>query len=81
MTAGEFNQVLRGLQQAEPFRIFTVELHGGQRFEVDHANALVVRDGVAVFVAPGGIPHLFDHESVNQIIAADKNSLSEPPQS
>ena len=27
-----------------------------------------VRDGVAVFLAPGGIPVWFDHESVNQVI-------------
>jgi hypothetical protein len=28
---------------------------------------LIVRDGVAVFVARGGVPTLFDHESVSQI--------------
>jgi hypothetical protein len=30
---------------------------------------MVVRDGVAVFLKPGGIPVWFDHESVNQIIS------------
>jgi len=79
MTTENFDNTLRALQDMRPFRVFTVELHGGERFEIDHPNAIVVRDGVAVFVAPGGIPHLFDHESVNQIIAAGKNSLSEPP--
>jgi hypothetical protein len=54
--------------------VFTVELNGGQRFEVDHPGALVVRDGVAVFLAPGGIPIWFDHESVNQIIGAPANT-------
>jgi len=29
---------------------------------------VVARDGVAVFVAPGGVPIWFDHESVTQII-------------
>jgi hypothetical protein len=70
MTAENFNNVLGGLQKLRPFRVFTVELHGGHRFEVDHPEAIVVRDGVAVFLAPGGVPIWFDHESVNQIIGA-----------
>jgi hypothetical protein len=74
MTAENFDQLLTGLQQLKPFRVFTVELHGGRRFEVDHPTALVVRDGVAVFLAPGGVPIWFDHESVNQIIGAPANA-------
>jgi hypothetical protein len=70
MTADNFMSVLEGLRQLQPFRVFTVELHGGHRFEVDHPGALVVRDGVAVFIAPGGVPIWFDHESVNQIVGA-----------
>jgi hypothetical protein len=70
MTAENFASVLEGLKQRQPFRVFTVELHGGRRFEVDHGGALVVRDGVAVFLAPGGVPIWFDHESVNQILGA-----------
>jgi hypothetical protein len=31
---------------------------------VDHPDAVVVRDGVAIFVGPGGIPAIFDHEGV-----------------
>ena len=74
MTADNFDQVLRTLQDTRPYKIFTIELNGGQRFEIDHPNALVVRDGVAVFVAPGGIPVWFDHESINAIIAAPADS-------
>lgn len=74
MTADSFQQVLDGLRERMPFHVFTVELHGGRRFEVDHPGALVVRDGVAVFIAPGGIPVWFDHESVNQIIGAPAGS-------
>ncbi len=74
MTADNFTNVLEGLKQRQPFAVFTVELHGGRRFEVDHPGALVVRDGVAVFIAPGGIPIWFDHESVNQIIGAPANA-------
>lgn len=74
MTAENFTNVLDGLRQMQPFHIFTVELHGGRRFEVDHPGALVVRDGVAVFLAPGGMPIWFDHESVNQIFRAPVNT-------
>jgi hypothetical protein len=74
MTADSFEQVLEGLRQHQPFRVFVVELHGGRRFEVDHPGSLVVRDGVAVFIAPGGIPIWFDHESVTQIIGARANT-------
>jgi hypothetical protein len=70
MTAENFESVLAGLRQRQPFRVFTVELHGGRRFEVDHPGALVVRDGVAVFLSLGGMPIWFDHASVNQIIGA-----------
>jgi hypothetical protein len=69
-----FTTVLDDLRQMPPFRAFTVELHGGRRFEVDQAGALVVRDGVAVFLAPRGVPIWFDHDSVNQITAAPANT-------
>ncbi len=74
MTPENFDHVLEALSQRSPFRVFPVELHGGRRFEVDHPRALVVRDGVAVFIAPGGIPVWFDHESVNQIVGAPANT-------
>jgi hypothetical protein len=74
MTAENFQQVLDGLRQLQPYRVFTVELNGGRRFEVDHPGALVVRDGVAVFLAPGGVPVWFDHDSVNQIVGAPANT-------
>ncbi len=74
MTADNFESVLEGLKQVQPFRVFTVELHGGRRFEVDHPGALIVRDGVAVFLAPGGVPIWFDRESVNQFIGGSANT-------
>jgi hypothetical protein len=70
MTAEHFDGNLQVLVERRPFTMFTVELHGAQRFEVDHPRALVVRDGVAAFLAPGGIPVWFDHDSVNQIVGA-----------
>lgn len=68
MTAGDFDQILSTLSGRSPFRPFTVEEVGGCRFKVDYAHALVYRDGAAVFVASGGVPMLFDPESVTAII-------------
>lgn len=70
MTAENFDRVLILLQEQRPYIVYTIELNSGQRFEIDGPKALAVRDGVAVFMAPGGIPIWFDHESVNQIIGA-----------
>ncbi len=68
MTAEHFEHLLYALQEREKFHPFTVELVGGHQFEVDHPRAMVVRDGVAVYLKPGGIPVWFDHESVTQIV-------------
>ena len=78
MTVDNFDNTLRILVTRRPYQVFTVELNGGERFQVDFPNAIVFRDGMAVFVAPGGIPHLFDHDSVNQFIAAGTSSISGP---
>jgi hypothetical protein len=68
MRGEHFDRTLRGLQRRKPFRRFTVELVSGDRFQVDHPEALVVRAGVAVFIAKDGTPVWFDHESVSQFI-------------
>ncbi len=68
MTADNFSQLLDAHSSRQPFQPFTVELVGGRRFEVDHARAMVVRDGVAVYLAPGGIPIWFDRDSVTTIV-------------
>lgn len=78
MTKENFSQVLDALAENKPFRVFTVELSGGRRLEVDHPRALVVRDGVAVFLAPGGVPIWFDHDIVNQVIGSTASTSSEP---
>jgi hypothetical protein len=31
-------------------------------------GAMVVRDGTAVYLAPGGIPAIFDHDGVSQVV-------------
>ena len=68
MEADNFDRTLVTFRSRSPFRPFTVALVNGDRFEVDHPDALIVRDGVAVYIGVGGIPVLFDHEGVSQII-------------
>jgi len=60
MTADNFQQLLDALANRTPFHPFTIALMGGRR--------MVVRDGVAVFIAPGGVPIWFDHEGVAAIV-------------
>jgi hypothetical protein len=64
----DFDHILRTLKERKLYRPFTVALVNGDRFEVDHPDALVVRDGVAVYIGAGGVPVLFDHEGVGQFI-------------
>jgi len=68
MTTDTFMATLGMLRQRRPFHPFTISLVNGDRFEVDFLDALLVRDGVGVFVAPGGAPHIFDYEGVNEIV-------------
>ena len=70
MTAENFDRVLMELYERRPFQLFSIELNTGRKFEVDHPTALTFRNGVAVCLAPGGIPIIFDHESINRIILA-----------
>ena len=70
MTAENFDRVFNEINSLQPFHVYTVELFNGRRFEVDHSRAMVIRDGVAVFMAPGGIPIWFDHDSVLRIEGA-----------
>jgi hypothetical protein len=63
-----FDSTMRTFKHRTPFRPFTVSLVNGERVEVDHPEALVVRDGVALFAGPGGVPAVFDYEGVAQII-------------
>jgi hypothetical protein len=70
MTAETFNAVLTEMLDRRPFQVFTVEMNSGRRFEVDGPKTVVLRAGVAVYVAHGGYPVYFDHESVHSFIDA-----------
>ena len=63
-----FTETMIVFRNRTPFRPFTVVTVSGNRYEVDHPNALAVRDGVAIFVGPGKVPVFFDNEGVSEII-------------
>lgn len=68
MSEESFRKVLLAMIRRRPFKPFTVELNTGVRIEIDHPEATVIRDGVAIFIGPGFTPAYFDHDSVTQII-------------
>lgn len=68
MEVDNFDRALNAFKRRSPFRPFTVALVNGDRFEVDYPEALVVRDGVAIYILAGGVPVIFDHEGVSQFI-------------
>src|SRR5438270_11416241 len=68
MEADNFDSTLTAFKRRSPFRPFTVALVNGDRFEVDYPDALVVGDGVAVYIGAGAVPVLFDHEAARQVI-------------
>jgi hypothetical protein len=63
-----FTETIRVFKHRTPFRPFTVVTVSGNRHEVDHPDALAVKDGVAVVLGPLGVPVLFDHEGVSEVI-------------
>ncbi len=72
-----FDATIRSFRHRTPFRPFAVSLVNGERLEVDYPDALVVRDGVAIFVGPGGVPAIFDREGVAQVVGDLANRPSE----
>jgi hypothetical protein len=73
-----FDSTIRTSKGQTPFRPFYIALVNGDRFEVDHPDAIVVRDGVGLFVGPGRVPVVLDHEGVNQVVG-DLAGCSESP--
>jgi hypothetical protein len=63
-----FAGTIRAFKQRTPFRPFTVVTVSGGRCEIDHPEAILERDGVALFAGPGGIPVIFDHEGVSEVV-------------
>lgn len=63
-----FAGTIRAFRQRTPFRPFTIVTVSGSRHEIDHPEAILERDGVALFAGPGGVPVIFDHEGVSEVI-------------
>lgn len=76
MTTEHFQTTIRAFQKRTPFKSYTVELVPGDRVQVDHPEALVIRGGVAVFVSAAGSPVIFDHEGVSQIFTPTGESAA-----
>jgi len=68
MERDNFDRTLNAFKRRSPYRPFTVVLVNGDRFEVDFPDALVVRDGMGVYISAGGVPVLFDYEGVSQFV-------------
>jgi hypothetical protein len=68
MTPKNFDKSLQAYQKRRPFRSFSVRFVSGEHIDVDHPEALVIRNGVGVYLSAAGVPTLFDHESVSEII-------------
>lgn len=68
MTSEHFDRTLQAYQRRKPFTPFRVRFVSGEHVDVDHPEAIVIRGGVAVYLSPGGVPTLFDHQSVSEVV-------------
>lgn len=68
MDRGTFEATVMSYKRRRPYQPFTLELVNGGRVEIDHPDAIALREGMAFYIAPGRIPHFFDHEGVCRII-------------
>lgn len=67
MTEANFLQSLHSFVRRRPFKPFAIELVSGDRFVIDHPEAVAHRGTVAVFIDPGGGYKLFDNTAVSQL--------------
>jgi len=73
MKETNFQHSLQAFVRRRPFRPFTVELVSGNRFVVDHPEALALRGPVAVFIDVEGKYSLFDSTGVSQLTEVTDN--------
>jgi hypothetical protein len=72
-----FTGTVRAFKSRVPFRPFTVVTVSGGRFEVDHPEAIAIRNGMALFAAPGNVPVIFDHDGVSDVVGDLANMTSD----
>ena len=70
MIEANFQNSLQAFVRRRPFKPFTIELVSGDRFTIDHPEALAMRGAVAVYIDRDGKYTLFDSSSVAQVIEA-----------
>jgi hypothetical protein len=80
MTVQSFEKTLKALRARTPFRPFRVRFVSGEHIDVEHPEALMYRAGTAVYFDKAGIPTLFDHEGVSEVIG-DIESQPKPRRS
>jgi hypothetical protein len=73
MTDDNFERSLQAFVRRRPFKPFAVELASGDRFTVDHPEALARRGAVAVYIDTHGNYTLFDATAVTQLKDAASN--------
>lgn len=67
MTPKNFDKTLAAYQRRKPFRSFRVRFVSGEHIDVDHPEAMIVRGGTGIYLS-SGVPTIFDHESVSEVI-------------
>ena len=67
MVADSFARSLKAFAKRRPFKPFIVELTSGEKLLVEHPEALVFRDSIAVHFSPKHEISIFDHEGVAQL--------------
>jgi hypothetical protein len=72
MRLENFEKALFAYQKRKPFRSYRVRFVSGEHLKVDHPETLIMRAGVAVHFDSKGVPTLFDHESVSEVVGATK---------
>ena len=77
MDRDAFERALKAFPRRTPSHPFVVELVSGGQLQIDHPEALVFRNAIAVHFSREGIPTLFDHQSVARMIGTvDVSSAS-----
>ncbi|MGO9462577.1 MAG: hypothetical protein ACLQVF_00240 [Isosphaeraceae bacterium] len=68
MDVGQFERALRAFPRRTPFRSFAMDLVDSDRIALDHPEALVLRDRIAVVIAAAGVSTLVDLSSVSRLV-------------
>ncbi|MBX9626893.1 MAG: hypothetical protein K2X82_24040 [Gemmataceae bacterium] len=78
MQADVFDSTLNAFRRRVPFKPFTVVLVNGHQFEVDFPDAIIVREGAGMYMGPGRVMVVFDHEGVAEVVGDLKDQPADP---